>query len=334
MEVLRMAKATKFLLMTIVALLLLVPFGSVSAAPQIRLTIVIGQQGPGAPVFQFAEGLPRLISRNIPNVEATFQGLPAGVLELQLIGAKRADLALVLANQALRAFRGEEEFTGSPIPAYALTPLHNAIYQLVTLEGTGISTISDLRGKRVAIRQPGGPPEPERQVVRILQEAGINPDQDIRKELLGLADAVTALRDKRIDAIFWRGESLPTPDVLALATTPGVRIKLIPLDSVLPALQKKFGNLLFKVTILKEFYPGITANVPTVGQAILLVVHQDFDADLAYQITKLIYEKRAELALLHKVAQDITLIGVAGRSPIPFHPGAIRYFRERGVEGF
>ena len=100
------------------------------------------------------------------------------------------------------------------------------------------------------------------------------------------------------------------------------------------ALQKELGNLLFKVTILKEFYPGMTANVPTIGQAILLVVHRDFDPNLAYQITKLIYEKRTELALAHQVAQNITLIGVAGRSPIPFHPRAIRYFRERGVEGF
>jgi len=330
-----MAKVTKFLLIAIVVLLSLVPFGRVSAAPQIRLTIAIGPQPPGNPVFQFGGGLARLISQNIPNVEATVQVTPAGPSELQLLGAKRVDLALVLAAQALRAFRGEEEFKGSPIPVYTLTPLHNAIYQLVTLEGTGISTISDLRGKRVAVRQPGAvPPDPERQVVRILQAAGINPDQDIRKELLGLAEASAALRDKKIDAFFWRSESLPTSDILALATTPGVRIKLIPLDSVLPALQKEFGNLLFKVTILKEFYPGMTANVPTVAQAILLVAHQDFDANLAYQITKLIYERRADLALLHKAAQDITLIGVAGRSPIPFHPGAIRYFRERGVEGF
>src|SRR3970282_2785146 len=145
-------------------------------------------------------------------------------------------------------------------------------------------------------RTPGAdPPAPDRQVGHILQAAGINPDQDIRKELLGLAEASAALRDKKIDAFFWRSESLPTSDILALATTPGVRIKLIPLDSALPALQKEFGNLLFKVTILKEFYLGMTANVPTIGQAILLVVHRDFDPNIAYQITKLIYEKRTEL---------------------------------------
>ena len=102
----------------------------------------------------------------------------------------------------------------------------------------------------------------------------------------------------------------------------------------MPAFQREFGNLYFKAAIQKEFYPGMTANVATVGVAVLLSVHQDFNADLAYQITKLIYEKRAELVQAQREAAYITLIGVAGRSSIPFHPGAIRYFRERGVEGF
>jgi len=122
--------------------------------------------------------------------------------------------------------------------------------------------------------------------------------------------------------------------VLDLAATPGIRIKLIPLDSVLPALQAKYGKLYFRSTILKEIYPGMTANVATVGVANLLVVHKDFNAELAYQITKLIFEKRAELAQVHQEAANITLTGAAERSPLPFHPGAARYFRERGVAGF
>jgi len=66
----------------------------------------------------------------------------------------------------------------------------------------------------------------------------------------------------------------------------------------------------------------------------LLISHKDFDADLAYQITKLLFERRPELALVHKEAANITLTGAAGRSPLPFHPGAVRYFKERNVEGF
>lgn len=143
--------------------------------------------------------------------------------------------------------------------------------------------------------------------LRILTTAGIDHERDIRKERLGrapveaLALSVDALRDKKIDAFFWFG-NLPTAEVLDLATTPGIRIKLIPLDSVVPAFQREFGNLYFKAAIQKEFYPGMTADVATVGVAVLLSAHQDFNADLAYQITKLIYEKRAELVQAQREA--------------------------------
>jgi TRAP transporter TAXI family solute receptor len=119
-----------------------------------------------------------------------------------------------------------------------------------------------------------------------------------------------------------------------LAVSPGVRIRLVPLDTVLPAMQKRWGNLYFRAIIQKEYYLGLPADSPTVGVANLLISHQDFSADLAYQITKLLFERRPELALVHKEASNITLTGAAGRSPLPFHPGATKYFMERNVEGF
>jgi hypothetical protein len=329
-----MGKATQSVLVAILTLMLLTPWGMVSAAPQIRLTIAVHQ--PSA-FFAVGNGLAPLISRNIPGVEATAQATGDAVETLRLIGTRRADLAIT-GTEAWNAFRGEGAFKDNPIPLRALTPLFNLFTQLVTIEGTGINTLADLRGKRVSITSTPGSPS-DALFLRILTTAGIDHERDIRKERLGrvaleaLALSVAALRDKKIDAFFWFG-NVPTAEVLDLATTPGIRIKLIPLDSVVPAFQREFGNLYFKVTIQKEFYPGMTADVATVGNAVLLSAHQDFNADLAYQITKLIYEKRAELAQAQRFAQYITLIGVAGRSSIPFHPGAIRYFRERGVEGF
>ncbi len=329
-----MAKATKFLLITIVALLLLAPFGRVSAAPQIRLTIAVHR--PSA-FFAIGNGLAPLISRNIPNVEAAVEVTRGAVDTLRLIGAKRADLA-VTGTEAWNAFRGEGEFKDNPVPLRTLTPLFTLFTYLVTIEGTGINTIADLRGKRVSITATPGSPSDEL-FLRILTRAGIDHERDMRKERLGrdplegLALSVGALRDKKIDAFFWFG-NLPTTEILDLATTPGIRMKLIPLDSVVLALQKDVGNLYFTAKIQKEFYPGMTADVFTVGLSVLLSAHTDFNADLAYQITKLVYEKRAELVQAQRQAQYITLIGVAGRSPLPFHPGASRYFRERGVEGF
>ncbi|MDQ7843100.1 MAG: TAXI family TRAP transporter solute-binding subunit [Armatimonadota bacterium] len=302
---------------------------SALSAPSVRLSIVTG--GTGGVYFPLGGGLAQLISRYIPNVQATAEVTSASVDNMRLIGAKRADIAFTLADTAFDAYKGEAAFRGNPIPIRTLTPIYNNFNHLVTLDGTGITTIADVRGKRVSVGSPGSGTEVT--ALRILEAAGINPDRDIRKERLGVAESADALKDRKIDAFFWSG-GLPTAAVLDLATTPGIRIRLVPLDTTLPELQKKYGNLYFRSVILKEIYPGSPANAPTVGVANLLVVHQDFSADLAYQITKLIYERRAELAAVHKEAANITITGVAGRSPVPFHPGAIRYFRERGVQGF
>jgi TRAP transporter TAXI family solute receptor len=299
------------------------------SAPTVRLSILTG--GTGGVYFPLGGGLAQLISRHIPGVQATAEVTPASVDNMRLIGSKRGDIALTLADTAFDAYKGLAVFQGNAIPIRTLTPIYNNFNHLVTIDGSGINTIADVRGKRVSVGSPGSGTEVT--ALRILEAAGINPDRDIRKERLGVDQSADAIKDRRIDAFFWSG-GLPTAAVLDLATTPGIRMRLVPLDSTLANLQRKYGNLYFRSVILKDYYPGVPTNTATVGVANLIVVHQDFSAELAYQITKLIYERRAELAAVHKEAANITLIGVAGRSPVPFHPGAIRYFRERGVEGF
>ncbi len=301
----------------------------VMSAPTVRLSIVTG--GTGGVYFPMGGGLAQLISKFIPGVQATAEVTSASVDNMRLIGAKRADVAFTLADTAFDSFKGLEAFKDGPVPIRTLTPLYNNFNHLVTIDGAGVNTIADVRGKRVSVGSPGSGTEVT--ALRILAAAGIDPDRDIRKERLGVAESADAIKDRKIDAFFWSG-GLPTAAVLDLATTPGVRIKLVPLDTTLANLQQKYGALYFRATVLKEIYPGMTANVTTVGVANLLVVHKDFSDDLAYQITKLIYEHRAELAQVHSEAKNITLIGVAGRSPVPFHPGAVKYFKERGVEGF
>ncbi len=302
---------------------------SVSAAPAVRLTIATG--GTGGVYFPLGGGLASLISRGISGVTATVEVTPASVDNMRLIGARRTDIAFTLADTAVDAYKGEDVFRGQPVPIRTLAPLYNNFNHLVTMDGTGINTIADLKGKRVSVGAPGSGTEVT--ALRMLEAAGINPNADIRRERLGADASADALKDRKIDAYFWSG-GLPTGSVLGLAVTPGVRIRMVPLDTLVPILQKKYGNLYFRSVIAKEFYPGMPGDAPTIGVANLLVVHQDFSADLAYQITKLLFEKRAELALVHKEAANITTIGLAGRSPVAFHPGAIRYYKERGVEGF
>ena len=257
------------------------------SAPPVRLSIVTG--GTGGVYFPMGGGLAQLISKYLPDTQATAEVTSASVDNMRLIGAKRADIAFTLADTAYDAFTGQATFQGAPIPIRTLTPLYNNFNHLVTIEGTGVATVADLRGKRVSVGSPGSGTEVT--AVRILRAAGLDPDRDIRKERLGVQESVDAIKDRKIDAFFWSG-GLPTSAVLDLATTPGLRIRLVPLDTTIAELQKTYGNLYFKAVILKEIYPGAQANAATVGVANLLVVHQDFNGDLAYQITKLIYERR------------------------------------------
>jgi len=313
----------------VIAVLLFGLLGPAAGAPRLRLSIVTG--GTGGVYFILGGGMAKLISANIPGVEATAEVTSASVDNMRLIAAKRADMAMTLADTALDAVRGTEAFRGAAVPAVTLFPMYNNFNHLVTLEGSGINTVADLRGKRVSVGSPGSGTEVT--ALRMLEAGGLDHERDIRKDRLGVGPSVDALRDRRIDAFFWSG-GLPTSAVLDLAATPGVRMKLVSLDSILPALQRKYGSVYFRSVIIKDIYPGLDANVPTIGVVNLMVVHRDFPADLAYQIVKLVFERRGELAQVHPEAANISLVGLATRALLPVHPGAARYYRERGVEGF
>jgi len=300
------------------------------AGPTLR-RISIATGGTGGVYFVLGGGLARLISQHIQGVQATAEVTSASVDNMRLIGARRADIAFTLNDTAYDAWKGLGEFQGNPIPIRVLAPIYDNYNHLVTLDGTGIQTVADLRGKRVSVGSPGSGTEVT--ALRILRAAGIDPDRDIRKERLGVAPSADALRDRKIDAFFWSG-GLPTPAVLDLASSPGIRIRIVPLDTVLEALRREYGPLYARGVISRIVYPGMDRDVPTIIVANLLVVHRDFPEDLAYQITKLLFERKRELEVVHAEAKNITLLRITGRTPIPFHPGAARYYREKNISGF
>lgn len=321
----------KLAFMGMLVIVLFILLGSVPSATQARVTIA-ASVGRGFFAFDLMSGFAPMISRSLANVTAVAEQSPSFLDTMQRIAARRADLGIVGSVIVLDAFLGKEAFRGSRVPVRTLALLHDFVYYLVTLEESGIGAISDLRGKRVGFGGPGD----VRDGMRSLRAAGIDPDRDVRRETFQTVGAwVPALREKRVDAVFLASLGSPTvPDVLDLAMTPGVRMRLVPLDIVLPALQREFGTRYRSFTIRKGLYPGMTADVHTFSASCHLVALEALDADLAYQITKLFYEKRFELAQFSYAVQYITLIRLADRSPVPFHPGAVRYFQERGVAGF
>jgi hypothetical protein len=119
--------------------------------------------------------------------------------------------------------------------------------------------------------------------------------------------------------------------VLDLASTPGIKISLIPHGETVPKMVAKYGNVYFKGDVAKGSYPGVETEVPVAMVANMLVCHEKMDANLVYEILKTMFDHHAELVAIHKEALNIKLETATLGSPLPFHEGAIRFYRERGI---
>src|SRR5688572_17314342 len=201
---------------------------------------------------------------------------------------------------------------------------------VVTVEGTGITKMSDLKGKRVSTGSPGSATEV--MAFRVIEAAGLDKDKDMKRERLGVAESVNAVKDKKIDAFFWVG-GLPTAAVTDLGASPGVKIKLIDHTEVVDKMNAKYGSLYTTGIIPAKTYPGQDKdNAISVVQNIL-VANADMPDKVAYDIVKTFIEKRDELVAVHGEARSITLENQNPKnSPIPWHPGATKYFTEKGVK--
>jgi TRAP transporter TAXI family solute receptor len=164
---------------------------------------------------------------------------------------------------------------------------------------------------------------------RILESEGIDPSKDIRRQSLAVAQAVEALRDGKIDAFFWSG-GLPTASISDLAHTSGIKMRMLPNDRALEKLQKIYGEALYvRGVVPRATYPGLQADVPVVSVPNLIVVHEGMAEPLVHDITRVMFERQADLAAIHPEANNLKLASAVRGSPAPFHPGAIRYYRER-----
>ncbi len=292
-----------------------------------RLSIATGNTG--GVYYPYGGGLARVISQAVPHVDATAEVTAATVDNLKLIQQGKADIAFALTDTLDDAIAGRGPFAKAPVKARTLAVLYPNYTQVATIEGKGINRLADLRGHVVSTGSPGSGTEVI--AFRVLRAAGLDPDKDIRKQSLSVNASVDALKDGKIDAFFWSG-GLPTASLLDLASTVGVTAKLIANDEVLPALQQQFTpGLYFRLVIPKGTYPGVNYDSGSVGVANALVVKDTMSDELAYELTKALFERQADLAAIHPEAKKLNVTTAVEGSPAPFHPGAIRYYQERGA---
>src|SRR2546426_2660469 len=302
--------------------------GGAHAQEKYSLSIATG--GTGGVYYPLGGGLANLLSKYVPGMQATAEVTGGSVDNLKLIASGKPYIAFSMADAGQDAYRGEDKFKGNKVPLRTLMILYPNRMHVVSIEGAGVTKMSDLKGKRVSTGSPGSATEV--MAFRVIEAAGLDKDKDMRRERLGVAESVNALKDRKIDAFFWVG-GLPTAAVTDLGATPNVKIKLIDHADTVDKMNAKYNNLYSTGVIPAKTYPGQDKDNAIAVVQNILVANAKMADKVAYDIVKTFIEKRDELAIVHAEAKNITLENQSLKnSPIPWHPGAVKYLAEQGVK--
>jgi len=313
------------------ALTLLVALATAPAViAQEKINLAIATGGTGGVYYPLGGGIAAVLSRYVPGMQATAEVTGGSVDNLKLISSGKPYIALSMADAGQDAYRGVDKFSGNKVPLRTLMVMYPNRMHIVTIEGKGIAKLADLKGKRVSTGSPGSATEV--MAFRVMEAAGLDKDKDLRRERIGVSESVNALKDGKIDAFFWVG-GLPTAAVTDLANTPGVKIKMIDHSNLVAAMNQKYGPLYIEDVIPKDTYKGMDADNKNATVWNILVSHENLSNEAAYNIVKTIFERRDELIAVHKEAANFKFEHQRQTaSPIPFHPGAVKYFTEKGVK--
>ena len=303
-------------------------FAFAAAAHAQNISIATG--GTGGVYYPLGGGMAAVLSKYVQGMQATAEVTGGSVANLQLIGTEKPYLGMTMADATLDAYKGEDKFKGKPVQVRTLLVMYPNRMHVVTIEGTGINTMKDLKGKRVSTGSPGSATEV--MGFRVIEAAGLDKDKDMKRERLGVAESVNALKDRKIDAFFWVG-GLPTAAVTDLASSPGVKIRMIDIAHLVPTMAKTHGNIYIKDVIPQRTYNGMDKDNQAATVTNLLVAHQSMDDKTAYAIVKTLWEHRVDLVRTHAEAVNIKPENQrADASSIPWHPAALKFFAEQGIK--
>ncbi len=297
--------------------------------PKGKVRLVVATGGTGGVFYPFGGGLARVLTAKARDVEATAEVTGGSVDNMKLVQAEEADIGFSTMDSAWDALRGQGSYADTgPIPACAIAVLYQSYVHVVAAEASGVKSLSDLKGRRVSVGSAGS--STEAAADRILAAAGIDPRRDIRRDNLSVAESAGALRDEKVDAFFWIGGT-PTAAVTDLATTSRRPILFLDAASQVDAMRAKSGPVYERMTLPKGTYPGQEHDVPGVGVGNVLFANARMPEALVKRLLTALFDNLDEVRRIHPEAESLSLEGAARGSAIPFHPGAVRFYEERGV---
>ncbi len=265
-------------------------------------------------------------NNKIDGAKTSVQAIKASVENLNLLQAGRGELAFSLGDSVADAWNGVED-AGFKAPLKRLRAIagtYNNYIQIVASEESGIKTLEDLKGKRISVGAPKSGTELNARA--IFKAAGLDYKDMGRVEFLPYAESVELIKNRQLDATL-QSSGLGMAAIRDLASTMPVTFVEIPAAVV----EKIESDAYLPGVIPAGTYDGQDADVPTVAITNILVSHEKVSDEVAYQMTKLMFDNLSSLGNAHSAAKDIKLENATKNLPIPLHPGAERFYKEAGV---
>ena len=298
--------------------------GAVQAQQAQFINILTG--GQSGVYYPLGVALSQIYAKAIPNARATAQVTKASAENLNLLQAGRGELAFALGDAVSDAWKGDAEagFKTKLDKLRGLSATYNNYIQIVASADSGIKTLADLKGKRVSVGAAKSGTELNARA--ILKAAGLSYADLGKVEYLPFGESVELMKNRQLDATL-QSAGLGVASIRDLATAVKIVVVPVPADVV-----AKVGDAAYQAAVIPaNTYTGQTADVPTAAIPNFLVTHAGVSDELAYQMTKAMYENLDTLYAAHNAAKAIKRENAVKGMPIPLHPGAEKYYREVGV---
>ena len=282
--------------------------------------------GQSGVYYPLGVALSQIYAKNIPNVRSTAQVTRASAENMNLLQAGRGELALALADSVSDAYKGNAE-AGFPKPLTKLRGLsatYNNYIQIVANADSGIKTLADLKGKRISVGAAKSGTELNARA--IFKAAGLSYSDMAKIEYLPFGESVELMKNRQLDATL-QSAGLGVASIRDLATSVKIIVVAVPADVV-----TRVGDAAYQPSFIPaNTYAGQTVDIPTAAIPNFLVTHSGVSDELAYQMTKTLYENLDTMYAAHNAAKAIKRENAVNGMPVPVHPGAARYYKEVGV---
>ena len=282
--------------------------------------------GQSGVYYPLGVALSQIYAKNIPNVRSTAQVTRASAENMNLLQAGRGELALALADSVSDAYKGNAE-AGFPKPLTKLRGLsatYNNYIQIVANADSGIKTLADLKGKRISVGAAKSGTELNARA--IFKAAGLSYSDMAKIEYLPFGESVELMKNRQLDATL-QSAGLGVASIRDLATSVKIIVVAVPADVV-----TRVGDAAYQPSFIPaNTYAGQTVDIPTAAIPNFLVTHSGVSDELAYQMTKTLYENLDTMYAAHNAAKAIKQENAVNGMPVPVHPGAARYYKEVGV---